>query len=294
MARCDRHALCKVLQSGSPFNPSSNWTINKKPFKCVAICLSALFVCVFCTASAPEAKASVERTDQKSFGDSAVTCSQSSRSKAPTREDIIGEITRAASVVGVDPVYLTALADKESSLSPSAKAPTSSAEGLFQFIKRTWLEVVREFGPNHGLEAEAEKIARAGGKPLVEDDASRERILDLRCDPYLSAVMAAEMLKRDVDAIETLIGRPLKASEYYLPHFFGLGDASRFMKALLASPRLIASRLFPQEAKANRTLFFASKSRKAKALSIGDLHRKLDRMMTMRLFRYQRLALTQT
>lgn len=260
-------------------------------------CLGVVLVSVFCVAVAPEAKANVKTSGSKTskvlpgqVDDAPATCEQRSRSSEPTRHEIIGEITRAAAVVGVDPVYLTALADKESSLSPTAKAPTSSAEGLFQFINRTWLEVVREFGPNHGLQAEAEQIASAGGKPVVQDDASRERILDLRCDPYLSAAMAAEMLKRDVDTIQARIGRRLKASEYYLPHFFGLADASRFMKALLASPKQIASRLFPEEAKANRALFYASKGRKAKALSVGDLHRKLDRMMTMRLFRYQRMA----
>src|SRR4051812_19479894 len=40
-------------------------------------------------------------------------------------------VVRAAQVTGVDPAYLMALADKESSLLPDNKARTSSAEGLF-------------------------------------------------------------------------------------------------------------------------------------------------------------------
>ena len=55
-----------------------------------------------------------------------------------------------ARVTGVDPAYLMALADKESSLLPDNKARTSSAEGLFQFIESTWLEGLRRYGPKHG------------------------------------------------------------------------------------------------------------------------------------------------
>ncbi|MCV5246159.1 transglycosylase SLT domain-containing protein, partial [Escherichia coli] len=65
---------------------------------------------------------------------------------------IVETILRAAEVTGVDPSYMMALADKESSFLVDNRPSTSSAEGLFQFIERTWLEVVREFGPKHGLQ----------------------------------------------------------------------------------------------------------------------------------------------
>ena len=44
-------------------------------------------------------------------------------------------VVRAADATGVDPSYMMALADKESSLLPDNKAPTSSAEGLLQFVE---------------------------------------------------------------------------------------------------------------------------------------------------------------
>src|SRR3954447_6897252 len=66
-------------------------------------------------------------------------------------------VVRAAQATHVDPAYMMALADKESSLLPHNKARTSSAEGLFQFVEGTWLEVLRRYGPKHGL-AEAEAI----------------------------------------------------------------------------------------------------------------------------------------
>src|SRR5215207_729697 len=67
-------------------------------------------------------------------------------------------VVRAAQVMGVDPAYMMALADKESSLLPDNKARTSSAEGLFQFIESTWLEVLRRYGPKYGYTSEAEAI----------------------------------------------------------------------------------------------------------------------------------------
>src|SRR3982750_3312487 len=103
-------------------------------------------------------------------------------------------VVHAAQVTGVDPAYLMALADKESSFLPDSKARTSSAEGLFQFVEGTWLEVLRRYGPKHGYAAEAEAIQMVQGKPAVADPKQREAILALRRDPYLSALMAGEMI----------------------------------------------------------------------------------------------------
>src|SRR5215204_6730442 len=69
-------------------------------------------------------------------------------------------VVRAAETTGVDPAYLMALADKESSLLPASKAATSSAEGLFQFLESTWLEVLRRYGAKHGFAGASEAIGR--------------------------------------------------------------------------------------------------------------------------------------
>ncbi|HEX2726386.1 MAG TPA: transglycosylase SLT domain-containing protein, partial [Beijerinckiaceae bacterium] len=95
--------------------------------------------------------------------------------KIPRR--IVETILRASEVTGVDPVYMMALADKESSFAPDVKAATSSAEGLFQFIVRTWLDVVREFGAKHGLHEEAAAVELVDGEPKILDEAMRERVL---------------------------------------------------------------------------------------------------------------------
>jgi hypothetical protein len=200
---------------------------------------------------------------------------------------IVETILRASEVTGVDPVYMMALADKESSFAPDVKAATSSAEGLFQFIVRTWLDVVREFGAKHGLPEEAAAIDIIDGEPKVLDEAMRERILGLRRDPYFAAVMAAELLKKDRISIAQRIGRDLRQSEFYLVHFFGVEAAGKFMKLLDGKPKQSAPRVFPHAAKANKPLFFARQGKKLKHLTVAEVYQRIDRMIDSRIGRYR-------
>jgi hypothetical protein len=200
---------------------------------------------------------------------------------------IVETILKASDVTGVDPVYMMALADKESSFIPATRASTSSAEGLFQFISSTWLEVVRSFGAKHGLVTEAAAIERSSGQLWISDEAMRDHVLGLRRDPYLSALMAAEMMKRDRAKVEHRLGRSITRSEFYLAHFFGVDSASKFMALLDGKPKQSAPRVFPRAAKANRTLFFAKKGRKTRHLSVAEVYSRIDGMIDKRLDRYQ-------
>ena len=204
--------------------------------------------------------------------------------RIPSR--IVATIVRAAHATGVDPVYMMALADKESSFSVGIKARTSSAEGLFQFISKTWLEVIRDFGARHGLAREAAAVRTVEDAPVVADEAMRRQILDLRRDPYISAVMAAELLKRDRARLEARLGRPLTPSEFYLAHFLGAESAGRFMESMDRRPRKSAPSMFPAAAQANRSLFYARRGRKTRGLTLAEVFGKVDRMIDHRLGRY--------
>jgi Transglycosylase SLT domain len=200
---------------------------------------------------------------------------------------LVETVLRAAEATGVDPAYMMALADKESSFIPDIKAPTSSAQGLFQFIERTWLEVVRDFGPRHGMDVAARLIETVNGQPAIQNELLRDWVLGLRRDPYLSAVMAAEMLKRDKAKIERRIGRELERSELYLMHFLGAESAGKLLQLIEAKPKQSAPKVFPAAARANRTLFFAQERRKkVRQLSVAEVYDKLDRMIDTRLDRY--------
>jgi hypothetical protein len=204
---------------------------------------------------------------------------------------LVQTIIRAAEATGVDPAYMMALADKESSFIVDNKAATSSAEGLFQFVEKTWLEVIRDFGARHGMEFAAASVETVDGKPAIQSETVREWVLGLRRNPYLSAVMAAEMLKRDKVKTERRIGRPLDRSELYLMHFLGAESAAKLLELVSGKPKQSAPKVFPAAAKANKTLFFTQevvkKKRTTRHLTVSEVYGKLDRMIDARLDRYE-------
>jgi hypothetical protein len=196
-------------------------------------------------------------------------------------------VVRAAQATNVDPAYMMALADKESSLLPDNKARTSSAEGLFQFVETTWLEVLRRYGPKHGYAAEAEAIQVVQGRPVVSDSEDRERILNLRRDPYLSALMAGEMITTHRQILSGKVARDPSFAELYMAHFLGVNGASRFVALLSDTPDKSAPEAFPRAAKANRALFYDKKeAARAKALSVAEIQGRVGAMIDKRVARY--------
>ena len=200
---------------------------------------------------------------------------------------LVETIVRAALATDVDPIYLMALADKESSFRPDVKASTSSAEGLFQFLDRTWLDTVRQFGRKHGLEAEAAAIVTVDDKPTILDEAERSRILELRRNPYVAALMAAETLRRDAALIGFRIGRELQPTEMYLAHFLGLEGAARFIALRGAKRVQSATAAFPAAAKANSGIFFEKGKRGRRGLSVPEVYAKIDRMIDTRIEQFR-------
>ncbi|PVE22154.1 lytic transglycosylase [Microvirga sp. KLBC 81] len=199
---------------------------------------------------------------------------------------LVHSILKAAHVTGVDPVYMMTLADVESSLSPEAKAPTSSAEGLFQFIDRTWLEIVAMHAADYGFTAAAEAIRMISGEPTVSDK-DREWIMNLRTDPYFSALMAGELIKDVERALIAQGERELAEAELYLAHFLGAKSAVRFLEVLDRDPNMKASKLFPKAAKANTGLFMEGKGRKRRPVTVAELYNKIDSKIVRRLDRYE-------
>lgn len=205
---------------------------------------------------------------------------------------LVEAVVHAAIETGTDAVYLMALADKESSFRTDAEARTSSARGLFQFLSGTWLELVRDYGARHNLATEAEAIETVNGKPSIEDPKVRKRVMALRDNPYVAAVMAGEMLKRDAAKVERKLGRELDRSEYYFTHFLGASNASRLIEAKEAKPSVKASGLLPGAARANRSLFTSRQGRKYRPISVAEFHERIEDMMEQRIERYGEIEQT--
>ena len=145
-------------------------------------------------------------------------------------------VVRAAQATNTDPAVLLALADKDEPSSEQAQAQTSSAQGLFQFGEGTWLEVLRRYGPKHGYRAEAKAIHVARGRPVVANSAERERILRLRRDPYLSALMTGEMITTHRQIRAGKVARDPAFAELYMAYALSVNGASRFMELLRDRP----------------------------------------------------------
>jgi hypothetical protein len=169
---------------------------------------------------------------------------------------VVSGIREAAASTGVSFDYLLAQATQESGLDPQARNTKSTASGLFQFTAPTWMDMVRRHGEKYGLEVEAQAIVKGqGGRLEVPDKAMKKAILDLRKDPKLSALMAAEYAKDNAKVLEHRLGRAATASDLYLAHFLGAGGAARVIEGMEDNPRHSAHHLLPEAARANPEVF---------------------------------------
>lgn len=164
---------------------------------------------------------------------------------------VVTAIAEASANSGVDFAYLLQQAKAESSFDPSAKASTSSATGLYQFIKSTWVDMVDRYGDKYGIET--------SGK-------SQQEILALREDPEISAQMAAEFASENERTLNRNWGGDVSATELYFAHFMGAGGASSFLNARDVDGSQPAAVIFPQAAKANQSIFYESSTGRAKSL----------------------------
>ncbi len=172
-------------------------------------------------------------------------------------KDVYTAIQKAAKATGVNFTYLMEKAAVESSFDTNAKARTSSATGLFQFIESTWLKMVKEHGSKYGLEKYADKISDDG---RVSDGKTRKAILNLRKDPEISAYMAAEFATDNYNTLKDRVGGHVGSTELYMAHFLGANGASGFLNAMKKSPNMTAADLFPEAARSNRNVFYDSKT----------------------------------
>lgn len=143
-------------------------------------------------------------------------------------ESVAQVIKQAAEKVGVDYGTLMAFAKQESGFNPNAKAKTSSATGLFQFIKGTWGDMVRKYGKQYGIGI---------------GDVS---------DPLANATMGALFVKENSEFLASK-GIPVNGTSLYAAHFLGPGGAAKLFGA---DPSANAAELMPKAASANRAIFY--------------------------------------
>jgi hypothetical protein len=194
------------------------------------------------------------------------------RSAATIDPAVLKGIRQASQSTHTDFAYLMAQAAQESGFQSNAKAASSSATGLFQFIDSTWLDMVRQHGAKHGIGQLAEQVTYdSGGHPHVADPTVRETILALRKDPKISAALAGEFARDNKAEVERALGRPAQKTDLYLAHFLGAGGATEILKAIQQNGATPAADILPEAASANRSVFFDGRTGAPR--TVADLYR---------------------
>ncbi|MBA4805505.1 MAG: transglycosylase SLT domain-containing protein [Brevundimonas sp.] len=191
----------------------------------------------------------------------------------PSANGVEAAIRRASSATGVDADFLVRTARRESAMNPSARAPTSSAAGLFQFIEQTWLATVKAHGAKHGYGQYADLIHRGSDGRWRVGGSARNVVLDLRFDPQAASIMAAELTASNAAYLRGRTGREPGAGDLYAAHFLGPAGAARLMEAMAQRPAASAAAIFPEAAAANRSIFY----RDGRPATVAEVHANLQR-----------------
>jgi hypothetical protein len=117
----------------------------------------------------------------------------------------------------------------ESAGKPDAKAPTSSAAGLGQFILGTWNDTIKKHRPD-----------------LFQNGAAPARV------GLATAALQLEMLARFTEDNARALGAGFTDGDLYLAHFLGLGDARKLFRA--APGDAAASHVSAAAVSANRSI----------------------------------------
>ena len=190
------------------------------------------------------------------------------------RSVVESAIQRASSATGVDFTFLMGTAKRESGYNPAAKARTSSASGLFQFVDQTWLGTLKKHGAKYGYARYADLISQGpDGRFRVNGDEARKAVLGLRMDPHAASLMAGELASDHASYLRGRVGRTPTAGELYAAHFLGPHGSARLIEAARTNPGASAASLFPEAAQANRSIFY----RDGRSATVGEVYANLTK-----------------
>ena len=188
------------------------------------------------------------------------------------REAVSSAIERASKATGVDFGFLLRTAKRESGYNAGAKAQSSSAAGLFQFVDQTWLGTLKKHGAKYGYARYADLIQQtADGRYEVKGAEARKTVMELRLDPRASSLMAGELTSDHASYLRGRVGREPTGGELYAAHFLGPKGSAQLIEAYQSKPRASAAGLFPDAAGANPSIFY----HQGRPLSVAEVYSNL-------------------
>lgn len=126
--------------------------------------------------------------------------------------------------------YMKTVAMLESGGDVNAKAKTSSAGGLFGFLKSSY-----------------------------EDVTGRRGQGEERFDPAKATEAMQKLTTTNKTQMEKGLGRQVSGEDLYMGHFLGAGGATKFLKQKEQTPQASAAEMMPTEAAANKSIFYKDK-----------------------------------
>lgn len=160
-------------------------------------------------------------------------------------DPVANAILKGAKIGGVDPGFMLAMAKQESGFNPNAKAPTSSATGLYQFIRGTWNNMVDKYGKQFGI---------------GYDDIK---------DPVANSIMGALFARDNKRALEQSLGIQADPTDLYFAHFLGVDAAKKFLGAAMKDNSVPAINLVSNSvANANKSIFYDKSGRPRSAKEV--------------------------
>jgi hypothetical protein len=145
----------------------------------------------------------------------------------------------------------------ESSFKPHAENKRTGAAGPFQFVKNTWLAMVRSHGEEFGIKPELVRqiTLDAKGRAKVADPSALKDVLDLRHDVALSSRMAVKYRDDSRAHLTRMLHRPPSDAEVHLAFLLGPTGATHLIHAAAVTPNRASSEVVAPAVAANPSLF---------------------------------------
>lgn len=162
--------------------------------------------------------------------------SQQTIAPPPTSQVPSNDLDKIAEKHGIPKGYLDKLKGAESAgdanarpIDPKTGKPLSSASGHFQFIDKTWKEMVEKYGKKHNV------------------------TLEMKNNPKAQAIMAGYLTKENNDSLKEFLNRSPSEGELYMAHVLGKEGAKRLMRNI-RNRNAVA--LLPTAANVNKSIFY--------------------------------------
>ena len=153
---------------------------------------------------------------------------------------------------------LLSLVAGESAFKPHAENHRTGAQGPFQFVKSTWLSLLRTHGAVLGIKPAliAQIVEGANGRPTIANHAVLRELLSLRNDFAISAQAAAFYLDDNRAALARSLHRAPTDAEVRLSFLLGPHGAAKLIRSAERTPETPAASIVPRAAAANPRLFY--------------------------------------